>query len=183
MAKKASIRKKYLLKRKKRYFEINKNFLDPFSKMIRGIYKDKKINISIYFPCQFEVNILKIFDNKYFQKFNFLLPVIEKNKSMNFYKWKINEILKLNEYGIPEPIKSSKIVPNIALVPLIAFDKKKNRLGYGKGFYDKYFEKHDKNNKKILTVGVAFSFQKYDNLPISKKDVRLNYVLTEKGII
>ena len=183
MDKKQIIRKKYLLKRSRKYFEINDNFLLPLLKIIKKIYKEKKIDISLYFPTQYEVNILKIFDNKYFKKFNFLLPIIEKNSLMNFYKWKINDILYLNKYGIPEPSKSSKIVPNVALVPLIAFDKNKNRLGYGKGYFDKYFNTNSKSRKKILTVGVAFSFQKYNNLPVNKNDFKLNYILTEKGII
>ena len=55
---------------------------------------------------------------------------------------------------------------------------KKYRLGYGKGFYDRYL----KIFKNILTVGVAFSFQKHHKLPINNKDMKLNYILTEKGI-
>ena len=80
---------------------------------------------------------------------------------MNFYKWKKNDFLFLNKYGIPEPLKTKKIIPRIILIPLLAFDKDKNRLGYGKGFYDKYLNKYIKKKKNILTVGVAFSFQKY----------------------
>ena len=114
MDKKQIIRKKYLLKRSRKYFEINDNFLLPLFKIIKKIYKEKKINISLYFPTQYEVNILKIFENKYFKKFNFLLPIIEKNNLMNFYKCTINDILYLNKYGIPEPSKSSKIIPNVA---------------------------------------------------------------------
>ena len=60
--------------------------------------------------------------------------------------------------------------------------KKKNRLGYGKGFYDRYLKKYLKKNNNILTIGIAFSFQKYHTLPTSNKDVNLNYILTEKGI-
>ena len=56
-----------------------------------------------------------------------------------------NQPLLLNKYGIPEPKKSKKILPNLILVPLLAFDEKKNRLGYGKGFYDKYLHKLKKN--------------------------------------
>ncbi len=102
---------------------------------------------------------------------------------MNFYRWRKNDILKINKFGIPEPIKSEIILPNIILVPILAFDQNKNRLGYGKGFYDKYLNKYVKTRKKILTVGVAFSFQKYHNLPINKKDFKLDYIITEKGII
>ena len=101
---------------------------------------------------------------------------------MNFYEWKKNEILVLNKFGIPEPLKTKKIVPDIVLVPLLAFDKKKNRIGYGKGYYDKYLNKYFQIHKNILTVGVAFSFQKSHNLPVHEKDFRLNHIITEKGM-
>jgi len=101
---------------------------------------------------------------------------------MNFFQWKKNEVLKVNKYGILEPNKLIKNVPNVMLVPLLAFDKDKYRLGYGKGFYDRYLNKYLKKFKNILTVGVAFSFQKYHKLPVNDIDVKLNYILTEKGI-
>ena len=73
--------------------------------------------------------------------------------------------------------------PDLILVPLVAFDSKLNRIGYGKGYYDKYLSKFlVKNKKKILTIGVAFSFQKYNKLPTSKFDVKLDYILTERGL-
>ena len=108
-----------------------------------------------------------------------LLPVIEGKNKMNFYSWKKNEVLFINKFGMLEPgKKKSAKIPNFLLVPVLAFDKQNYRLGYGKGFYDRYLNKF--NN--ILTVGIAFSFQKYHKLPRDKKDVKLNYILTEKGI-
>jgi 5-formyltetrahydrofolate cyclo-ligase len=115
-------------------------------------------------------------------KQNLLLPVIKKNNSMNFFTWKKNEVLQVNKYGMLEPVSIKQEVPNIMLVPLLAFDSEKYRIGYGKGFYDRYLNKYLKAFKNILTVGVAFSFQKYHKLPTNNKDVKLNYILTEKGI-
>ena len=92
-------------------------------------------------------------------------------------------VLYVNKFGILEPFKSRPIIPGVILVPLLAFDKNKHRLGYGKGFYDKFLNKHSKKNKKITTIGVAFSFQKHHKLPIYNKDYKLDYILTEKGII
>ena len=68
------------------------------------------------------------------------------------------------------------------LIPILAFDKYKYRLGYGKGFYDRYLNKYLKKFKNIVTVGVAFSFQKHHKLPRDINDVKLDYILTEKGI-
>ena len=183
MDKKSLIRKKFFLKRKKKFFEISDKFFLPLINLIKKRGISKKAFISLYYPSSFEVDVLKILKVEYFKKFNFLLPIIHKNKSMEFYKWKHNEILYVNKYGIPEPIKTIKIIPSIMLVPLLAFDKDKNRLGYGKGYYDKYLFKYIKTHKHILTVGVAFSFQKYNKLPVNKKDFKLNFIITEKGII
>jgi 5-formyltetrahydrofolate cyclo-ligase len=183
MDKKSLIRKKYFLKRKKKFFEISDKFFLPLINLIKKRGISKKAFISLYYPSSFEVDVLKILKVEYFKKFNFLLPIIQKNKSMEFYKWKHNEILYVNKYGIPEPTKTIKIIPSIMLVPLLAFDKDKNRLGYGKGYYDKYLFKYIKTHKHILTVGIAFSFQKYNKLPVNKKDFKLNFIITEKGII
>ena len=146
-------------------------------------YKIKKKNIAIYYPSSHEVDILKILNIEYFREFNFLLPIIKKNKSMSFYRWKKLDILHINKYGIPEPIKSNKVTPAVVLVPLLAFDKKKNRVGYGKGFYDKFLNKNLNFQKKILTIGIAFSFQKHHKIQATNNDFQLDYIITEKGIV
>ena len=91
--------------------------------------------------------------------------------------------MKVNKYGFLEPItKEKKVNPDLIVVPVVAFDRFNNRLGYGKGYYDKFLGKYLKKRKKIITVGLAFSFQKYKKIPASEHDVRLDYILTEKGI-
>ena len=180
---KEAIRKKYLLLRKKKYFKVNSRFFYPLIKIIKDKFKNRKINISIYYPSFYEVDVLKVIYLENSKKINFLLPIIEQNNFMNFYKWKKNDVLFINRFGVLEPQRSSKKIPDIVLLPLIAFDKNKNRIGYGKGFFDKYLNRFIKKYKKILTVGVAFSFQKHHNLPVNDKDYKLDYVITEKGLI
>ena len=68
--------------------------------------------------------------------------------------------------------------PNILLIPLVAFDKNLNRVGYGGGFYDRYIPKLKK--KKIITIGIAYSFQKVVKIPINNYDIKLDFVVTEK---
>ena len=101
---------------------------------------------------------------------------------MNFFPWKKNLVLFINKFGVLEPIKTKVYVPDVIIVPALSFDKEKYRLGYGKGFYDRYLNKYLKIFDNILTVGVAFSFQKHHKLPIDKNDIKLDYILTEKGI-
>ena len=76
-------------------------------------------------------------------------------------------------------IFSNKIIPDLIFVPLVGFDSNLNRLGYGGGFYDRYFERYAKK-KKIIKIGLAFSFQKIKKLPTNKFDKKLDEIITEK---
>ena len=183
MSSKNKLRKKFYLLRKKRYFEIDEKFFFPLIKLLKLKFKKKTFKLALYYPSNFELNVLKLLESPYILNKHTLLPKIEENNRMNFFSWKKNEVLLINKYGIQEPIKSRAKVPEVILVPILVFDKFKFRIGYGKGFYDRYLTKFIKNNKKILTVGVAFSFQRYHKLPISKNDVKLDFILTDKGLI
>ena len=147
------------------------------------LLKKRKINIKLiggYYPYNYEINsieILKKFEEK---KYSISLPKIKKNNKMNFYHWSLKDPLIVNEYGIPEPIKKKIVYPNILLVPLVAFDKNLNRIGYGGGFYDRYIKKISKI-KKIFTIGLAYSFQQVKKIPINKYDIKLDYIITEKN--
>jgi len=179
---KEKLRKRFLYIRKNKYFEINKNFFTPLIKLISLKYKKKNFVLSSYFPASYEVDVLKIYETNFIKK-KILYPKVKKNNDMNFYKWDKNSVLQINKFGILEPIDTKKsIIPDIMLVPLLAFDKFNNRLGYGKGYYDNYLNKYLKIKKNILRIGIAFSFQKYKKLPSHKNDVKLNYILTEKGL-
>ena len=96
---------------------------------------------------------------------------------MTFFRWSTKEPLAINKYGIPEPTSNIMIHPNILLVPLVAFDNHCNRIGYGGGFYDRYIKKL-KKEKKIITIGLAYSFQKVKKVPINKYDIKLDFVVT-----
>ncbi|MDC0943246.1 5-formyltetrahydrofolate cyclo-ligase [Pelagibacteraceae bacterium] len=182
MLQKNILRKKYLYLRKKKYYEINSDFFLPFINLIKSNCKKKNLKFALYYPSNFEVNILKLLESNYMKNKKTLIPVTEENNLMNFFPWKKNEVLSVNKFGLLEPIKSHAEIPDVMLVPVLAFDSEKFRLGYGKGFYDRYLNKYLKKFKNILTVGVAFSFQKYHKLPTDNNDVQLNYILTEKGI-
>ena len=182
MQQKTLLRKKYLNLRKKKYYEIDKEFFLPLLELIQSKVKKRFIKIALYYPSNFELNVLKLLEFNSILTKDILLPVIDKNNLMNFFSWKKRETLYVNEFGILEPAKSQVKVPDVMLIPVIAFDKHKYRLGYGKGFYDRYLNKYLKQFKNILTVGVAFSFQRHHNLPKNHNDVKLDLLITEKGI-
>ena len=114
--------------------------------------------------------------------FNISLPVIKKNFQMDFYKWSFSDLLKVNKYGIPEPETKNIIYPDILLIPLLAFDKNFNRLGYGGGYYDRLIKKLSKK-KKIIKIGLALSVQKIDKVPINAYDQKLDYIITNQYIL
>jgi len=147
-------------------------------KLIKRKKLTKKTIIGGYFPINFEVDDLEILKEFYKKKYKICLPVIKKNYKMDFYKWNLNDPLRINKYGIPEPITSNLIHPDIILVPLVAFDKNLNRLGYGGGYYDRLIEKLSKK-KKILKIGLALSVQKIKKVPVNNHDKKLDYIVTE----
>jgi 5-formyltetrahydrofolate cyclo-ligase len=178
---KSKLRKKIL---KIRQIANAKNIKIDFQKIIKLLKNGKisKKNIGGYFPVNFEIDDLDILKEFEKRKFNISLPVIKKNFDMDFYKWSFNEPLKINKYGIPEPKSKILVYPDIILVPLVAFDKNLNRLGYGGGYYDRLIKKLDKK-KKILKIGLALYNQEINKVPINKYDQKLDYILTNRNII
>ena len=148
-------------------------------------FKKNKINfknVGGYYPFNHEVDDLEVLDFLRNKKANISLPIIKENNQMDFFEWTNKDPLKINKYGIAEPISGNKILPDIIFVPLVAYDNDLNRLGYGGGFYDRYLEKIEKV-KKILKIGLAFSYQKLKKIPINKYDKKLDLIITEKKII
>ena len=177
---KSKLRKKILKIREKNNIQNIKINVDK----IINLLKEKKItkkNIGGYFPINFEVDDLELLKKLEKSKFKISLPVIKKNFEMDFYKWNFSEPLVINKYGIPEPIIKVMMYPDILLIPLVAFDKKLNRLGYGGGYYDRFISKLSKK-KKIIKIGLALSFQKINKVPVNKYDKRLDYIITNKCI-
>ena len=176
--KKSEIRNKIIKLRKENY---SKDLRIDFRSIIKILKKRKQKNkiIGGYYPYNHEVNVVPLLEK--FEKSNYIisLPKIGKNSNMNFFVWSTNDPLNINEYGIPEPITNRMIFPDVLLVPLVAYDKNFNRVGYGGGFYDRYI-KRIKKIKNILTIGLAFSYQKVKKIPIEKNDIKIDFIITEK---
>ena len=178
---KYKLRKKILKIREKAN---KKNIQISFNKVI-NFFKKEKITIKDiggYYPVNFEVDDLELLKNFEKKNFNISLPVIKKNFQIDFYKWKFSDPLKINRYGIPEPASKVLAYPVVIFVPLIAFDRKLNRLGYGGGYYDRLIEKLSKK-KNIIKIGLAFSIQEIDKVPTNMYDQKLDYIVTNKNII
>ena len=173
---KTEIRKKILGIRRKNN---EKKFQINFQDISRILQKSKSVGkiVGAYYPYNFEVDTTKILKEFEKKKYLISLPKIKKNFQMDFFQWSSNEPLSINKYGIPEPISGKVIYPDILLVPIVAFDKNFNRIGYGGGFYDRYI-KRVKKNKNIITIGLAYSFQKVKKIQINDNDMKLNFIVT-----
>ena len=177
--KKSEIRKKIIKLRKKNYSKDIKINFQSIIKLLRKKKKTKKI-VGGYFAYNYEVSVMPILEK--FKQSNYItaIPKIGKKYDMNFFVWSIYDPLNINKYGIPEPITNKITYPDILLVPLVAYDEERNRIGYGGGFYDRYIKKI-KKVKKVLTIGIAFSYQKVKKIPIEKNDIKLDFIITEKN--
>ena len=181
MPSKDKLRKKFIFLRKKKYFLVKKDFFKPILKILK---KKKLKNISLYYPSNFEVDTSSLFNIlKKKKSITTSLPKILPSGRMKFVVWNFFDPLKINKFGFLEPTNYNNIAtPEIMIIPLVAFDEFRNRLGYGKGYYDKFLARQIKGKKSILTIGLAFSFQKYKKIPTTKSDMKLDHILTEKGI-
>ena len=178
------LRKKSLIQRKKKHFESKKFNFDIIFKLIRKHFLKKKIIIAGYYPSYYEVNILNFLEKASKKNFKIVLPVIKSSNIMNFKSWIFKEPLYVNKFGMLEPKNSNKnTIPDLIMVPLVAFDNHLNRIGYGKGYYDRSLRKINKIKKNAISLGIAYSFQKCQKIPTNKQDFKLDYVFTEKGII
>ena len=175
---KSQIRKKILKIRRQKKI---KKFIFNFD-FILDILKKKKVSGRIlggYYPYNYEIDILQILEKFEKKKFTVTLPKIKKNSQMDFFQWSKNDPLSINKFGIPEPISKVVKYPDVLLVPLLAFDKNFNRIGYGGGFYDRYIKKIRKR-KKVLTIGFAYAFQKLKKIPTNNYDIKLDFIITNK---
>ena len=178
---KSFLRNRSLLLRKKKYLTVKKFNYNLIFRLIRKHFHNKKITIGGYYPSNYEVNILKFLEEASKKKFKITLPVIESSNKMSFKLWIFKEPLYVNQFGILEPKSTNKeFVPDLIIVPLVAYDSQLNRIGYGKGYYDRSLKKIKKN---AISVGIAYSFQKCRYIPADEHDFKLDYIFTEKGII
>ena len=181
---KSFLRSKFLLQRKKKYSSAKKFNFNLIFRLIKKHFYRTKITIAGYYPSNYEVNILQFLEEASKKKFRIVLPVIKSSNRMSFKPWVYKEPLYVNKFGILEPKNSKKkIIPDLIMVPLVAFDNHLNRIGYGKGYYDRSLKKIRKINKNAITLGIAYSFQKCTQIPVNDNDFRLDYIITEKGII
>jgi 5-formyltetrahydrofolate cyclo-ligase len=112
------------------------------------------------------------------------LPVVAgRGKSLIMRAWNFGDKLVAGQWGLREPpSEAPEIAPDILLVPLLAFDRRGYRLGYGAGYYDMTIAAL-RAKKEIAAVGIAYAAQEVAQVPTTPRDARLDLVLTEREVI
>ena len=113
------------------------------------------------------------------------LPVIKtQGAPLIFRRRRIDHPLVMGHFGVSVPPENEpELVPDIVIVPLLAFDAKGHRLGYGAGFYDRTIAALRRTKKNITVIGAAYAAQQMDSIPADPHDEKLDMIVTEKGII
>jgi len=111
------------------------------------------------------------------------LPAITgKAEALRFHRWQPEDVLARHAFGVQEPHPSAEIVlPDVLLVPLLAFDASGHRLGYGGGYYDRTLALL-RAQKAVTAIGIAYAGQEMAALPHEPHDQRLDAILTEEGL-
>jgi 5-formyltetrahydrofolate cyclo-ligase len=139
--------------------------------------------IAAYWPIKGEINILPFLKNWCMQNGVVCLPFVEDSQlPLLFYPWSPQTEMEIGKYQIPTPKqREQNILPDIFLIPFLAFDNKGYRLGRGCGFYDRTLHKL-RQLKKIYVIGLGSDHQLVTSIPHENHDEKLDCVITEKKI-
>ena len=111
------------------------------------------------------------------------VPVIQgSGQPLTFSRWEPGCTLKEGPFGAMIPEADDILEPEILIVPLVAFDRRGGRLGYGGGFYDRTLELL-RSRRPTLAIGFAYAAQEAENLPLEPTDQPLDMIVTESGVL
>lgn len=111
------------------------------------------------------------------------VPVIKaRAQPLEFHEWTPGAVLRDGPFGARVPQNGAVLEPEVLIVPLVAFDARGNRLGYGGGFYDRTLQ-HLRALRPTIAIGFAYAAQQADALPLEPTDQPLDFIVTETGIL
>ena len=140
--------------------------------------------VSGFMPMRSEINPLPLMKKLAAAGAALALPVVAgRGQPLVMRAWNWGDPLDAGQWGIREPKpEAPEVEPDILLVPLLAFDRAGNRVGYGAGYYDLTIARL-RAHKPIAAVGLAFAAQEIAAVPTTPRDARLDLVLTEQEVI
>ncbi|MEE9348404.1 MAG: 5-formyltetrahydrofolate cyclo-ligase [Robiginitomaculum sp.] len=139
-------------------------------------------SVALFWPIKDEIDVLPLMRALQGAGQVTALPrIVRKAHPLSFHAYREGDALKRGPYGTAEPLKTAPIIiPDIVLLPLLAFGPDGARLGYGGGFYDRTIGQL-REGGDVFACGVAYLGQEAANIPIDRYDERLDGVLTEHG--
>ena len=176
---KEEIRKKYLTIRESLSEEEAENKSQSVCKMLFSMSCFEQSDwLYGYMPIRKEVNIRPFLEHLLRNGKNIALPRVDGN-TMEFYQITSFDDLKEGTFHILEPKEGCPKVESsgFMLIPGVAFDFNGGRIGYGKGYYDKYFSTHSHALEKL---GIAYTMQIIEDIPTTSQDVRLHGLISEE---
>jgi len=137
-----------------------------------------------YMPIGSELDCLPLLNKLAAADVVLCLPVVTApGEPLIFRRWSPDDPLVPGTFGTSEPSDAAPaVVPDVLLVPMLAFDRQGNRLGYGGGYYDrtlKALRGARDGGDEIVAIGVAFTGQLRDKVPVAEGDEPLDWILTE----
>jgi 5-formyltetrahydrofolate cyclo-ligase len=139
-------------------------------------------SVAGYWPMGPELDVRPILEHLHWHHHVCALPVVEKrHHPLVFHRWEPGDKLVAGVFGTSMPRHDTpQVVPDVLIVPLLAFDDDGYRLGYGGGYYDRTIASLRKSGN-VLTVGMGFSAQHVKFVPHDHFDERLDWIVTEAG--
>jgi 5-formyltetrahydrofolate cyclo-ligase len=140
--------------------------------------------VSGFMPMKSEINPIPLMRKLADAGATLALPVVAgKGKPLIMRAWSLGEPLAAGVWGIREPKpEAPEVFPDILIVPLLAFDRRGHRIGYGAGYFDMTIAAL-RARKPVVAAGIAFAAQEIAEVPTTPRDARLDLVLTEREVI
>jgi 5-formyltetrahydrofolate cyclo-ligase len=147
--------------------------------VLRGCPPPPGAVVSGFWPLGEEIDIRPLLHALHDRGNCVALPVTpRRGQALTFRVWQPGDVLVAERFGTMRPI-GDIVVPDVLLIPLLAFDAAGGRLGYGGGFYDRTLP----GLAGRFRLGCAFAAQQVDAVPVGPYDMRLDAVATENGIL
>lgn len=139
--------------------------------------------VAHYLPIRDELSPVPLMQRLTYAGARSALPRLEADGSMSFRYWETGDTLVEGQFGLLEPAPGAPVAtPSLVLVPLLAFDAMGNRLGYGKGHYDRALASL-REDGRAFACAVAYKAQMLDMLPAEPHDQPLDWAATERGSV
>lgn len=138
-----------------------------------------------FWPLEGEPDLRPVYEYLHDQGLTIALPIVVKKQSpLEFHAWHPNDTLKPGAFGVLEPMRGEKLMPDIFLVPTLGFTDQGARLGYGGGYYDRTLADQDTAGKDFLALGIAWDqarIEEQTNYQPAAHDYPLDAILTPSG--